>query len=67
MNIKVDKGGWYIVYLIAEVNGDDYQYTMNFYSPNVYVLGNTVGDWNYNDAYLFFVPEDKMVVLCFLL
>lgn len=58
-NIKVDKGGWYIVYLIAEVNGEDYQYTMNFYKPNVYVLGNTVGDWNYNDAYLFSVPEDK--------
>lgn len=32
---------------------------MNFYKPNVYVLGNTVGDWNYNDAYLFSVPEDK--------
>lgn len=58
-NIKVDKGGWYIVYLIADVNGEDYQYTMNFYKPNVYVLGNTVGDWNYNDAYLFSVPEDK--------
>lgn len=47
------------MYLIAEVNGEDYQYTMNFYKPNVYVLGNTVGDWNYNDAYLFSVPEDK--------
>lgn len=58
-NIKVSKGGWYIVYLVAEVNGEDYQYTLSFYKPNVYVLGNTVGDWNYNDAYMFSVPEDK--------
>ena len=31
---------------------------MNFIDPNV-MSGNTVGDWNYNDAYLFSVPEDK--------
>ncbi|MBM6757210.1 SusF/SusE family outer membrane protein [Bacteroides mediterraneensis] len=58
-NIKVDKAGWYIVYLVAAVNGEEYQYTMSFYEPNVYVFGNTVGDWNYNEAYKFSVPEDK--------
>lgn len=58
-NIKVDKAGWYIVYLAAAVNGEEYQYTMSFYEPNVYVFGNTVGDWNYNEAYKFSVPEDK--------
>lgn len=58
-NIKVDKAGWYIVYLAAVVNGEEYQYTMSFYEPNVYVFGNTVGDWNYNEAYKFSVPEDK--------
>lgn len=58
-NIKVNKGGWYIVYLTAEVNGENYQYTMSLYKPNVYVLGNTVGDWSYNDAWMFSVPDSK--------
>lgn len=58
-NIKVNKGGWYVVYLVAEVDGDNYRYTMNFYNPDVYVFGNTIGDWNYNEAYKFSVPEDK--------
>lgn len=59
-NIVVSKAGWYIVYILTEVNDDDYQYTMTFYKPNVYIFGSTNGNiWDYNDSWMFTVPEDQ--------
>lgn len=59
-NIQVSKAGWYILYIQAAVNGDDYAFTMTFYEPNVYVFGATAKDsWGYTDEWKFTVPDTK--------
>ncbi|MDH6535339.1 SusF/SusE family outer membrane protein [Parabacteroides sp. 52] len=57
-NIKVKKGGWYIVIVSTALEGRDYTYTIEFLAPDVYLTGNTAGGWDFFDnTNKFVVPE----------
>lgn len=58
-NIGVSKPGWYIVVVTTIIDGRDYKYTVDFYSPNIYLQGNVAGgNWGTTDEkYRFSVPE----------
>lgn len=49
-NIKVEKGGWYVVFFKAKIVGKEIQYTMNFELGTAYIIGATTGEWNDADA-----------------
>jgi hypothetical protein len=54
-NLMVANAGWYIVYV--SVIGNDH--TIEFYSPNVFVYGDTNGgNWEAKDEWKFTVPAD---------
>lgn len=58
-NIKITNGGWYIVVVTTVIEGRDYNYTVEFLPPNVYLTGNTAGGWDFFDeTNLFTVPAD---------
>ncbi|MDL2255548.1 SusF/SusE family outer membrane protein [Parabacteroides sp. OttesenSCG-928-G06] len=59
-NIKVKKGGWYIVVVSTALEGRAYNYTIDFLAPDVYLTGNTSGGWDsFTDANKFTVPEGE--------
>ncbi|MCI6161036.1 MAG: DUF5115 domain-containing protein [Prevotella sp.] len=53
-NIRVSNAGWYILHV---VNG--MQRIVNILKPNVYLMGDTAGDWEVTDAHLFAVPATE--------
>lgn len=53
-NLKVAKAGWY---LLDVVNSD--QRIVNVYAPNVYLIGNTAGEWNVADSHKFTIPTTE--------
>lgn len=56
-NFKVDKAGWYIVYIKAAVKDNAYVFTLNFYVGEVYLFGATNGGvWNYDSKWKFEAP-----------
>ncbi|MDH6359282.1 SusF/SusE family outer membrane protein [Parabacteroides sp. PF5-9] len=58
-NIKVGKGGWYIVVVSTALQGQNYLYTVEFLVPDVYLTGNTAGGWDFFDeTNKFTVPVD---------
>lgn len=57
-NIKINNGGWYIVVVSTSLDGRDYNYTIEFLPPNVYLTGNTAGGWDFfDDSNTFTVPQ----------
>lgn len=69
-NFKIENGGWYLVYVVTEIDGRKLLHTVTFEEPNVYLTGTssypfTKDDgeedfWVGNapiDANLFTVPE----------
>ncbi len=58
-NIKVTKGGWYLVVVKAVVAGSKLAYTVYFAEPNVYLFGKANGGkWEVDANNLFTVPAD---------
>jgi len=59
-NIKVKNGGWYIVVVSTALEGRDYNYTIEFMAPDVYLTGNTAGGYDFfDDTNKFTVPEGE--------
>lgn len=58
-NIEITNPGWYIVVVTATINGLQYEYTVEFLPPNVYLQGAiNGGDWGANNPlHLFTVPD----------
>lgn len=57
-NFKVDKAGWYAVYIKATVKDNAYVFTLNFYEGEVYLFGPSNGGiWNYDSKWKFETPE----------
>ena len=57
-NIKVGKAGWYIVTVTTTYNDDEtgLVHSVDFYAPNIYLIGNTLGQWETVPEGLFTVP-----------
>jgi len=50
-NVKVTNAGWYLIHVL---NGESR--AINVYAPNVYLIGDTAGEWNVADSHKFEVP-----------
>lgn len=57
-NIKINNEGWYIVWVTTLIEGRSYNYTVEFLTPKVYLIGETAGGWDIKDSNLFTVPAD---------
>ncbi len=57
-NIVVGNGGWYIILITTVIDGLDLVYTMSFLEPNVYLFGDTAGNWDADAEDIFTVPAD---------
>lgn len=57
-NIVVGNGGWYIVLVKTVIDGLDLVYTVSFLEPNVYLFGDTAGNWDADVEDIFTVPAD---------
>lgn len=58
-NIVVTNAGWYLVVVRTTVVGRDYQYSIAFEQPTVYLFGPcNGGNWGPDDAWKFSVPAD---------
>ena len=56
-NIGVANGGWYIVVVKVEIDGNSYKYTVDLNEPTVYLFGPTAGDaWEPKEENKFKVP-----------
>ena len=57
-NISVGKAGWYIVTVTTTYNDDETAlvHTVDFHAPNIYLIGNTLGQWETVPEGLFTVP-----------
>lgn len=58
-NIKVGNPGWYIVVVTTNIEGREYQFTVDFLEPYVYLQGDVNGgNWGTTDeAYRFAIPD----------
>ncbi|AVM53783.1 uncharacterized protein DUF5019 [Bacteroides zoogleoformans] len=50
-NVKVTNAGWYLIHVL---NGESR--AINVYKPNVYLIGETAGEWNVADSHKFEIP-----------
>ncbi len=57
-NIVVGNGGWYVVLVKTVIDGLDLVYTVSFNEPNVYLFGDTAGNWDADAEDIFTVPAD---------
>lgn len=56
-NLKIGKGGWYLVIVRSEIAGSKLDTHVYFAAPNVYLFGATNGGvWEHAQAPLFTVP-----------
>ena len=53
-NIVVGKAGWYLLHV---TNGTEHIFEV--LEPNVYLIGDTAGEWNVNASHKFTVPATK--------
>ena len=53
-NIVVGKAGWYLLHV---TNGTEHIFEV--LEPNVYLIGDTAGEWNINASHKFTVPATK--------
>lgn len=57
-NFIVGKPGWYIVVVTTTINGRDYEYAIDLFEPQVYLVGDVIGGvWGAGDTNLFTVPD----------
>ena len=61
-NIGIGNPGWYIVVVTTTINGRDYEYSVDFHAPHVYLQGGVAsGNWGTTDeAYRFAIPDLSM-------
>lgn len=58
-NIKVEKGGWYVLCFKGKINGETIDYTLTVYPAALYIIGNATGSWTDADSALkFTAPAD---------
>lgn len=59
-NINVGNAGWYIVVVTTtrSANRTELVSKVDFFAPNVYLMGNTAGSWSIEDSHKFTVPAD---------
>ncbi|MEL5894907.1 DUF5115 domain-containing protein [Bacteroides sp. GD17] len=50
-NVQVTNAGWYLFHVL---NGESK--AINVYTPNVYLIGDTAGEWNVADSHKFEIP-----------
>lgn len=50
-NVKVSNAGWYLIHVL---NGETR--AINVYTPNVYLIGETIGGWDISEANKFEIP-----------
>ncbi|MDR0892433.1 MAG: SusE domain-containing protein [Mediterranea sp.] len=61
--VQIANKGWYVVDIAVKIISNAYDFTFNFYPPNVYLSGNaTGGSWGVADAWKFSVPADGVGV-----
>ena len=53
-NLVAGKAGWYILYIH---NGSERTFTV--LQPNVYLIGDTAGEWNVADSHKFTIPTTE--------
>ena len=53
-NLVAGKAGWYILYIH---NGSERTFTV--LQPNVYLIGDTAGEWNVADSHKFTIPTSE--------
>ncbi|MDR0938482.1 MAG: SusE domain-containing protein [Mediterranea sp.] len=56
-HVQAATAGWYIVTIKPSIVDNAYQFELGFYPPNVYVIGNSMGNWD-EDVNKFTVPAD---------
>lgn len=57
-NIKVGTAGWYIVVVTTSRSTDNasYVHQVDFYAPDIYLIGDAIGNWNTEVGNKFTVP-----------
>ncbi|MCI6618579.1 MAG: SusF/SusE family outer membrane protein [Prevotella sp.] len=59
-NLKIEKAGWYVLYIRGEIVGNSIQYDLTVYPGNAYVIGNAIGFWDdASDALKMTAPDSK--------
>ena len=53
-NITITNAGWYLVKVVTGAKP-----IISFLKPNVYLMGDTAGEWNIGDTHLFTVPTTE--------
>ncbi|MDT3387855.1 MAG: DUF5115 domain-containing protein [Bacteroidota bacterium] len=53
-NITITNAGWYLVKVVTGAKP-----IVSFLKPNVYLMGDTAGEWNIGDTHLFTVPTTE--------
>lgn len=58
-NIEIGNPGWYIVVITTEIDGRDYNYSLDFFPPHIHLQGETAGgNWGTTDvAHRFEIPD----------
>lgn len=49
-NLKVDKAGWYVLYVKGKINGEIIDYALTVYPAQFYIIGGVTGEWSVTDA-----------------
>lgn len=44
-NIKIEKGGWYTLYITTELGTNDVKWHFHLLPAKAYIIGNATGDW----------------------
>lgn len=59
-NIKVGKARWYILTVTTNRSSDGsaYVHKVDFFTPDIYVIGNTVGTWDVPNTFKFVPPAN---------
>lgn len=59
-NIAVRNAGWYIVVVTTSIEGTALKYTLEFFTPDIYLTGDPSGGWDtFDDARKFTVPKGE--------
>ena len=60
MNIVLDKEGWYMFGVTVKIEGRSFIYTVDVYSPDLYVFGNSNGGaWEAKPEWKFTIPTTE--------
>lgn len=56
-NIAVAASGWYTVIISVGIKGTDYAFTLDLAPCEIYLIGNSIGSWNFSEEGRFVEPE----------